>query len=216
MTPDDNNLRKIKSLFCHDGEYHFSRWNKSIVPVIFGTDDDSLTILKDAFAKVISYSTINMADFDPELGANFMIFFCKDWKELEFVQNLNQILPKPEILLKRLQGSKSNQYRLFRFTKNGSINFCIQLLKYDHEMSSISTYSLGLNQILKSIVFWSPTAFDKESPIEKLSGCDLPNIRPFFRSLITAAYDPVLPNQSRDEAHALRLLARSNLINTGG
>ena len=66
----------------HDGSYLFARWGRPIVPVVFGVDDDTLSIIKGAIEAVVSMAGHKMSDMDPELGANLLLFFFRDWDEL--------------------------------------------------------------------------------------------------------------------------------------
>ena len=66
--------------------------------------------------------------------------------------------------------------------------------------------------MLQSILLWSPNAFLDESPISIITKTNRCVIKPFYSALIKAAYDPILPNFSLDEAHALRLEARVNIF----
>ena len=40
---------QIEALFTHDGQYRFARWGREIVPMVLGTDDQTLDVIKDAF-----------------------------------------------------------------------------------------------------------------------------------------------------------------------
>ncbi|MEL7181186.1 MAG: hypothetical protein AAFN63_15255, partial [Pseudomonadota bacterium] len=59
-----------------DGSYVFARWGRPIVPVVFGVDEASLAVFKGAIEAVVTLAAHQMAETDPELGANLMIFFC--------------------------------------------------------------------------------------------------------------------------------------------
>ena len=44
---DALSLKEIETLFTgSDGVFHFARWNRPIVPIIFGVDDETLVHLK--------------------------------------------------------------------------------------------------------------------------------------------------------------------------
>jgi len=66
---------ELSKFFVRDGRYKFSRWNKSISPIVFGVDDTSLVAIRAAFESVVSLTPLELTDFDPELGANFLVFF---------------------------------------------------------------------------------------------------------------------------------------------
>ena len=203
---------EISQLFLRDGRYHFARWSKPLSPVIFGVDDDSLSGMRLAFSEVISLSSLELSDFDPELGANVLIFFCAKWSELISVPNLNKLIPDLSHLLESLDENDANQYRNFLFTRDGAINLVIVLLKYDSELASVSLQTLAVSQMLQSILLWSPNAFKHESPIAIIEKTNRCVVKPFYAALVKAAYDPTLPNFSQDESHAVRLAARVSLL----
>ena len=205
-------LEKIRKLFSHKGVYKFSRWNKPISPVVFGVNDTSLSELKSAFSEVVSLSYNPLSDIDPDFGSNFMTFFCSDWEELHGIPNLEKLIINLGELVKSLERRGSNQYRSFRFSSDGSIRLCILLLKYDKELASVSVQTLGTNQMLQSILLWSPEAFKEESPIAYTRKNNYCFIKPFYSALIKASYDRVLPDVSYDSDHALRLMARVNIL----
>ena len=85
---------QVENLFTRgDGAYVFARWGRPIVPVVFGIDDASLTVFKGAIEAVVTLAEHKMAETDPELGANLMMFFCKDWDELSDVPHLGKLVP---------------------------------------------------------------------------------------------------------------------------
>ena len=65
-----------------DTTYRFARWGRPIAPVVFGVGDESLPHLKDAISMTVGITGGPLAETDPELGANFMWFFCREWDEL--------------------------------------------------------------------------------------------------------------------------------------
>ena len=201
-----NNL--VRSFFLRDGRYHFSRWSKSLSPVIFGVDDKSLVAMKLAFSDVLALTTLKLSDFDPDLGANLLMFFCSKWDELNIIPNLNKLIPNLSELLETLNQNKGNQYRTFSFSTDGSINFVVVLLRYDIELSSVSVQTLAVSQMFQSVLLWSPEAFKADSPIAVIKETNRCVVKPFYAALLKAAYDPVLPNYSVDEIHAMRLEAR--------
>ena len=50
-----------------------------------------------------------------------MIFFFRDWQELLEVPNLDQLVDGLQDLVIRLDDQGANQYRVFRFDKDGAI-----------------------------------------------------------------------------------------------
>ena len=65
----------VAALFTRaDGQYLFARWGRPIVPVVFGVEDGTVSILKGAVEAVVALAGHQMAETDPELGANLMVF----------------------------------------------------------------------------------------------------------------------------------------------
>jgi len=68
----------ISSFFTRgDGTYAFARWGRPIAPVVFGVDDATLAVFKGAIEAVATLANHTMAETDPELGANLMVFSVK-------------------------------------------------------------------------------------------------------------------------------------------
>jgi len=74
-----------------------------------------------AIEAVAALAGREVAEIDPELGANLMVFFCADWDEIADVPNLDRLIPDLAPLLDRLRGAEANQYRVFRFDNAGAI-----------------------------------------------------------------------------------------------
>ncbi|WP_170561050.1 hypothetical protein [Ruegeria atlantica] len=202
MTPED-----IQSLFTREsGEFLFARWGRPIVPIVFGVEDETLTTVKGAFEAVVSLADHKMAETDPELGANCMVFFFRDWKELLEVPDLDRLVPDLAPLVDRLIAADANQYRVFRFEEDGAIRAAFVFLRMDEELSKVPAETLALSQVVQTILLWSDTAFRTQSPLAVAGEATI--LRPDIAGLIRAAYDPVLPGASQDPAHALRLFAR--------
>ena len=82
-------LKEIEGLFTDtDGVFRFARWNRPIVPIIFGVDYESLVHLKTSIVTTIGITGNKIEETDPELGANLMWFFCKEWEEILTVTEL--------------------------------------------------------------------------------------------------------------------------------
>jgi hypothetical protein len=204
LTPDE-----IAALFTRtDGEFLFARWGRPIVPVVFGTDDATLSVIKGAVEAVVALAGHQMAETDPELGANLMLFFFRDWKELPEVPGLDRLIPDLGPLVARLEASEANQYRIFRFDPAGAIRACFVFLRMDAHLSAVPAETLALSQIVQSMLLWSDRAFQDRSTLAVLPGGGVV-LRPEIGALIRASYDPVLPSVSQDASHALRLAART-------
>ncbi len=202
MTPDE-----IAALFTRaDGQYLCARWGRPIVPVVFGVDDATLSVLKGAVEAVVTLAGHKMAETDPELGANLMVFFFRDWAELPEVPNLDRLVPDLGPLCARLAAAGANQYRIFRFDAEGAIKAAFVFLRMDENLASVSAETLALAQAVQTILLWSDTAFSGTSPLALAGGQVI--LRPEIAGVIRAAYHPVLPPVARDASHALRLSAR--------
>jgi hypothetical protein len=198
---------KIEALFTRsDGAYLFARWGRPIVPVVFGVDDASLPVIKGAFEAVVTLAGHKMAETDPELGANLMVFFVRGWDELLAVPDLDRLVPELTGLVARLEAAGANQYRIFRFEASGAIKACFVFLRMDAALAAMEAETLALAQAVQTIVLWSDRAFDGASPLARVG--DRVILRPEIGAVIRAGYDPVLPAMARDPAHALRLSAR--------
>lgn len=198
---------EIEALFTRsDGQYVFARWGRPIAPVVFGVKDETLSVVKGALEAVMALSGHKMAETDPELGSNFMVFFFREWDELPEVPGLDRLVSDLHPLVERLKGVDANQYRVFHFDTDGAIKACFVFLRMDDALNTVSAETLALSQIVQSVLLWSDTAFRTQSPLA-VAG-DKTILRPEIAGLVRAAYDPVLPAQALDASHALRLAAR--------
>ncbi len=199
----------IKTLFARpDGTYQFARWGRPIAPIVFGVDDATLQVVKGAIEAVVTLAKHQMAETDPELGANLMMFFFQDWKELSGVPDLDQLIPDLHSLMGRLIKADANQYRVFRFDDDGAIQACFVFVRMDGALRDMPAETLALNQSVQSILLWSGAAFAETSPLAVLPEGEKVILRPEIAAVIRAAYDPAMPAVSEDETHALRLAAR--------
>jgi hypothetical protein len=202
MTADE-----VQALFTRaDGSYAFARWGRPIVPVVFGVDDATLGILKGAIEAVVTLAGHRMAETDPELGANLMLFFCRDWAELPAVPNLDRLVPDLRALCDRLSQGDANQYRTFRFDAAGAIKAAVVFVRMDKHLDAVPADALALSQAVQVMLFWSDRAFAGTSPLAMAAGRLI--LRPEIAAVIRAAYDPVMPDTARDASHALRIAAR--------
>lgn len=198
---------EIEALFTRgDGAYLFARWGRPIVPVVFGVEDASLAVFKGAFEAVVTLAGHRMAETDPELGANVMLFCFRDWGELLQLRDLGQLVPELEGLVARLQAAGANQYRLFRFDADGAIKAAFVFLRMDDDLAAMEAETLALAQAVGVILLWSDRAFAGSSPLARVGERVI--LRPEIGAVIRAGYDPVMPAVARDASHALRLAAR--------
>jgi hypothetical protein len=203
---------EIEALFTRsDGTFLCARWGRPIVPVVFGVDDRTLGIFKGAIEAVVALADHRMAETDPELGANLMVFFVRDWTELTDTPNLDRMVPDLVPLVDRLRATGANQYRIFRFDAAGGIKACFVFLRMDAVLAAMDAETLALGQAVQSLLLWSDTAFTERSALAQMpDGAVI--LRPEIGALIRAAHDPVLPGCADDPAHALRLHARMHIL----
>ena len=198
----------VEALFTRsDGSYLCARWGRPIVPVAFGAEDATIATFKGALEALCVLTGHKMAETDPELGANLMLFFLRDWEELRSVPDLDRLIPELGPLLDRLEAAQANQYRAFRFDSDGAIRACFAFLRIDDALSRIPAETLALNQMVQAKLLWSDTAFREASPLALAQGHAV--LRPEIAEVLRAAYDPVMPAMARDPSHALRLAART-------
>ena len=201
---------EIEALFTRgDGSYLFARWGRPVVPVVFGVDDASLAVFKGAFEAVVTLAGHRMAETDPELGANLMVFCFREWGELLEVRDLGRLVPELPALVARLEAAGANQYRIFRFDPEGAIKAAFVFLRMDAALAAMPAETLALAQAVQTILLWSDRAFDGTSPLARVGERVI--LRPEIGAVIRAGYDPVLPVVARDPSHALRLAARARM-----
>ncbi|WP_414898334.1 hypothetical protein [Rhodovulum sp. YEN HP10] len=203
MTPEE-----VTALFTRsEGEYLFARWGRPIAPVVFGVDDATLATFKGACEAVVGLAGHEMAETDPDLGSNLIVFFFEDWTELLQVPHLDRLVPDLARRVARLQAAGANQYRFFRFDEQGAIKAAFVFIRMDPDLSRMPAESIALNQIAQTILLWSDTAFAERSPLARAPGGMLV-LRPEIAAVIRAGYDPAMPAVARESSHALRLAAR--------
>lgn len=198
----------VERLFTRaDGSYLFARWGRPLVPVVFGTDDKTLEVIKGAVEAIVLMSGHSIAETDPELGVNLMFFFFREWAELTEVPGLDRLVPDLGPLVERLQKADANQYRVFRFDEADAIKASFVFLRMDDALSDVPSDTLALSQVAQTIVLWSDTAFVGRSALAQAPEGKV-ILRPDIGAVIRAGYDPVMPAVARDPSHAMRLSAR--------
>ena len=200
----------VAQLFTRsDGRFLFARWGRAQAPVVFGIDPASLGTVKGGLEAVAALAGRPLVQTDPELGANLMLFFVREWEELGETPGLGRLIPDLRSLLARLVAAEANQYRVFRFDEAGAIRACFAFVRMDVHMREAPAEALALTQAVQAMLLWSDTAFSGAgaSPLARTArGHTI--LRPDIAAVLRAAYDPVLPDVARDPAHALRLSAR--------
>jgi len=204
-----NDPSRIEALFTRaDGQYLSARWGRPIVPVVFGVEDATISTFKGAIEAVVALADHKMAETDPELGANLMIFFLREWQELLETPNLDRLIPDLPDTVARLQDAEANQYRSFRFDEAGGIKAAFVFIRMDAAMSAVPAETIALSQVVQTILLWSDTAFLGHSPLAVAQEGGAALLKPEIAEVIRAAYDPVMPVAATDPSHALRLAAR--------
>ena len=189
-----------------DGSYLFARWGRPIAPVGFGVEDETLSIVKGAIEAVVAMADHRMTDMDPELGANMLVFFIRDWTELSETPDLDRLLPELPDLVARLQAADANQYRAFRFDEAGAIKAAFVFVRIDEALADVPAEDLALAQAAQTMLLWSDVAFRDKGPLATVEGRVILN--PKVAAVIRAGYDPVMPAVAHDPSHAIRLAAR--------
>jgi len=199
---------EIEALFTRaDGRYLFARWGRPIAPVVFGVTEQTLQTVKGACEAVVTLAGHRMAETDPELGVNLMVFFFRDWQELLETADLDRLVPDLPGLVGRLRAAGANQYRFFRFDAAGAIQAAFVFVQVDDALADLPAEEIALSQMVQIILLWSDVAFTRRSPLGRTGDGNMV-LRPEIARVIRAGYDPVLPACADDPSHALRLAAR--------
>ncbi|WP_136649118.1 hypothetical protein [Paracoccus aeridis] len=186
MTADE-----IAALFTQGGDFLCARWGRPVAPVVFGLDDASLAIFRDALKAVVAHARHPLTDTDPETGANLMIFAVADWDDLRGVTDLDRLTGLDD-LPGRLAAQSADRYRLLRFDAEGAIRACMTFLRLGGALGQAHPAALAEDAGVNAMLSFASHV----TPSSDLAG------------LIRAAYDPALPPCARDASHALRLAAR--------
>lgn len=162
-----------------------------MAPVIFGLADESLDIFREAIRAGFAHARHPVTETDPEMGANLMLFFMRDWSELAGIPDLDRLTGQPD-LPSRLAGARADQYRIFRFDRDGGIRACLSFVRMAGALTDAHPAALAEALMMRSALTFARDV----TPSAELA------------DLIRAAYDPVLPVAAQDQTHALRLAAR--------
>lgn len=186
MTPDE-----VAAHFTREGQYAFARWARPIAPVVFGLADESLSIFRDVLRAVVAHAGHQLVETDPEMGANLLCFFVRDWAELEDVPDLEALTGRAG-LAQRLGQMGAEHYRIFRYDGDGGIRACICFVRLSGALAELHPAALAERLSVRVMLDFA-TEVTPSSDLARL---------------IRAAYDPVLPHATRDVSHAMRLAAR--------
>ncbi|MCI4662562.1 MAG: hypothetical protein MRY63_12175 [Neomegalonema sp.] len=191
---------KIAALFTREDGFLFAKWTRPMVLRVLGTDATGEKQIRSAFASTASAADLGIADEDPELGANMLVAFCDDWRELVGLHGLDALLPEGDRLIARLIAADVNEYTLFNFDADGGIRCAVILLRYQSEWRRMAPETLALTLAARALLLWSEEAFAQSSPvIRRRNG---PKIENWFANLLSAAYDASVPTRSTDPALA--------------
>lgn len=182
---------RIAALFTRDGQYFCARWGRPVAPVIFGLADETLDIFRRVSGAALAHAGILQAETDPEMGANMLGFFARDWDELAEIPDLDQLTGQTD-LPARLKSVTADQYRIFRFDADGGIRACITLVNMGGRLADAHPAQLAETLVMRSLLTFAQDV----TPSPELA------------ALIRAAYQPAMPLVARDPSHALRLAAR--------
>ncbi len=211
MTPE-----QVEKLFTKaDGSYGFARWGRPIAPVVFGVEDETLSAVKGAFEAIATLVGHQMAETDPELGSNVMVFFFREWDELLAVPDLGRLIPGLEELVGRLKGANASRYRAFRFDNDGAIQAAFVFLRMDEAMLNLPAEALVLGEAVQVMVTWGAEAFSEASPLAVIPESGATVLKPEIAAVLAASYDRMMPVAADDASHALRLFARLRLDGSG-
>mgnify|MGYP006909078788 CR=1 FL=1 len=203
MTPEE-----VQALFMQDGAYAFARWGRPLAPVVFGVEDETLAVVREAVHSVAALTGQEIEEIDAELGANLMIFFLRDWDELSGVPDLDRLIPELASLVPRLQAADAVQYRVFRFDRRGAIKAAFLFVRMARGLEDAPADMVALGQAAQAILTWGEGTFAGAGPLTRDPESGAAVLRAEIADLIRAAYDPVMPVAASDPAHALRLFAR--------
>jgi len=195
-------------MFTRDGSYAFARWGRPIAPVVFGVDDTTLGVVKGALQAVAALAGREISETDPELGANLMIFFFREWDELLTVPNLGEMVPDLAATVVRLKAADANRYRAFRYDRTGAIKAGFVFVALRGGLETLPAETIALSEAVETVLTWGEAAFASDSALALHPETGATILRPEVAEVIRAAYDPVLPDATKDSSHALRLFAR--------
>jgi len=203
MTPET-----LTKMFTNPrGEFLLARWGRPLAPVVFGLEDQTLALMKEALVGVTALARLEIVETDPELGANLMVFFIRDWAELRRVPKMGEMLGDVDALVARLEAAQASRYHTFRFDEADAIKACFVFICVGDEMLEMPADELAMVQAVQVMLSWAQGAFAEIPALVRLPGGQVV-LHPEIAALIEAAYDPLLPAMSRDPAAVLRVFAR--------
>lgn len=207
-------VERVRALFTRApgetdaaGDFLFARWRKPIAPAVFGVAPKTAETVKAGFERAAKTAGLEIAEEDPELGANLLVFFCEEWRDLKDVPSLDRLIPDLDKLTTLLSVMGANQYRIFQFSEDVGVTLAIVLLRMDEELSSLPPQALALSQGVQTLLVWSDAAFAADGPVT-VGRHGRGVVKRWHQRLIEAAYADDAPALSRDPALAEVLAAR--------
>ena len=186
------------------GPFRFARWSRPIAPAFFGLAEESVAVMQAGFRDAAELAGVELAGEDSEIGANILVYAVEDWRALREAPQLSDLVPDLESLIRLLSVADASQYRIFTFTPEGGLRYCVSLLRYDDALAKLSAPSLALGQAVQALLLWSDEAFVGESPVTVRRGGKA-LVKSRFARLLKAAYAADSPVYSEDPALAERL-----------
>lgn len=187
--------------------FRFARWSRPIAPAIFGLSEESAGVMAAGFREAAKFAGLEVAEKDDEYGANILLYVVEEWSALRDAPQLADLVPDLDGLTRLLAASGANQYRIFTFTPEGGLRFCVALLRYDEALGQLSAPSLALGQAVQTLLLWSDEAFAGESPVTVRRG-GRALVKSRYARLLKAAYGPETPVYSDDPSFVEGLVER--------
>ncbi len=185
---------------------------RPLVPVVFGVEDASLAVFKGAFEAVVALAGHRMAETDPELGANLMVFCFREWGELLEVKDLPAGAgagdaggeagggggePVPDLPLS-MRRARSGGLRL----PEDGCGAC---------GDGSGDAGAGRRRCRR----WCSGRIGRLTDFSPCAGWGPGDPAPGDRAVIRAGYDPVMPVMARDASMRQRLAARTAQADAG-
>ena len=187
-----------------DGGFRFARWGRDPAPAVFGADAATERLLTGALSAVAGLAGLEVAEEDPEFGKNALTFVATGWDGFADVPGLDRLAPEFERLKPTLMATGANQYRWFHFEPGGAIRTTVAMLVTDAAMTGGDARALALMEAAQTLLLWSETAFLGRRAVAITEG-GRAALDPWLADLISAAYDPALPDATGNPALAERL-----------
>lgn len=207
VTPEPDEADRIRALFTRSAAgdaaeaFRFARWDGPVAPRLFGVEGEGAEGILAGIGAAAKRAGVELVDEVPDFGANLLMFFCDEWRDLLKTPGIERLVPDIAKLVAMLGATGANQYHIYSFAPEGAVQLVVALIRYDEEMARLSARAIGLSQATHSLLLWSDTAFTGEGPLA-VNRRGEPRLKPWFGDLLAAAYDPATPAASEDPALA--------------